>query len=806
MELKTYFAQDDQGNALSHATCFLYDRGTETLAAGLQTRSGMELTNPFSADSVGRIEFAAPNGLYDLRVVKLMRDYRISIQLLDLNEALAAVSAQADRASNEADRSEAAVAEADKFQQDGSGAVVRSLREKLKDLVCLKDFGAIGDGKYHPLSEVFSSLALAQQHYATVPILSLEQSIDWAALQAAAATGRVVYGPAGKYVITDPVIFPNGSGFIGDGCDRWTPYASTLINDESGTQLIAYGDVARTFKVRHISNCETSGGVLVNPSAADPYTATAPVPKYSLQDFTYADAAGATAATSKPFSALLVMTNGGRGRFENFRYVPWNGEGGQHNYKLNTSSALGAKWDVGLWLHNTSDCYIHNVQGVGYWRIAASLKTIAADTDNGLVQGESDHFSRCVFQGFVGFMARSYDLHRVVAVGASSLSIPWSASHQFPPSGTIRVSGTDKAYASLTFDGNNLVFGGLDVAGVTTSSEVRIASSSFGSSGTVVDDCYINSLGHHSMLSATSNALLEADGTKAWNYPSSAIEISGEPNRAYIFNNCTVISNDDRIVHFHNSRDMDFNGTYFEAKPSRSVIGSSENSIPAGCRWIATRQTAGLVPAPAGYTSNLRSRGHSDNGAVDFRPTYDAYPSNKYASGNGYFYPREVQIDKYNFPVASDGRMQIRSENDNVSLNAGGVVDITHGNGQDVLVRSRDGLTAAFRTIAPTFSFKSTIRHNFGNTAGDVWYTADASKFYGVGGSRELGLPSSMWAKSHVASRYYTSTLYDSAGTGSPEGVVAASVGSTYRRTNGGASSCFYVKESGTGNTGWVAK
>lgn len=43
-------------------------------------------------------------------------------------------------------------------------------------------------------------------------------------------------------------------------------------------------------------------------------------------------------------------------------------------------------------------------------------------------------------------------------------------------------------------------------------------------------------------------------------------------------------------------------------------------------------------------------------------------------------------------------------------------------------------------------------------------------------------------------------------GSGSPEGVETAVVGSTFHRTDGGASTSFYVKESGTGNTGWVAK
>lgn len=43
-------------------------------------------------------------------------------------------------------------------------------------------------------------------------------------------------------------------------------------------------------------------------------------------------------------------------------------------------------------------------------------------------------------------------------------------------------------------------------------------------------------------------------------------------------------------------------------------------------------------------------------------------------------------------------------------------------------------------------------------------------------------------------------------GTGSPEGVVTGAVGDVFLRTDGGAVTTFYIKESGTGNTGWVAK
>jgi len=46
-------------------------------------------------------------------------------------------------------------------------------------------------------------------------------------------------------------------------------------------------------------------------------------------------------------------------------------------------------------------------------------------------------------------------------------------------------------------------------------------------------------------------------------------------------------------------------------------------------------------------------------------------------------------------------------------------------------------------------------------------------------------------------------TLY---GSGTPESSITASVGSLYLNKSGGASTTLYIKESGTGNTGWIAK
>lgn len=49
-------------------------------------------------------------------------------------------------------------------------------------------------------------------------------------------------------------------------------------------------------------------------------------------------------------------------------------------------------------------------------------------------------------------------------------------------------------------------------------------------------------------------------------------------------------------------------------------------------------------------------------------------------------------------------------------------------------------------------------------------------------------------------------TVGDFSGYGIPEEVITAGIGSTYRQLDGGADTTLYVKESGTGNTGWIAK
>lgn len=66
-----------------------------------------------------------------------------------------------------------------------------------------------------------------------------------------------------------------------------------------------------------------------------------------------------------------------------------------------------------------------------------------------------------------------------------------------------------------------------------------------------------------------------------------------------------------------------------------------------------------------------------------------------------------------------------------------------------------------------------------------------------------LGGSANRWANLFTSKTTYATSLFDTSGSGTPEGSVTAVVGSTYRRSDGGAGTTLYVKESGSGNTGW---
>ena len=96
----------------------------------------------------------------------------------------------------------------DTFTQAGSGAVTRNLQDKVREIVSVKDFGAVGNGT-------------------TDDIVAIQAAVDYAS----SLYGAEVFFPCGNYKITSPILQRSGSNITlrGQG------------NLQGGTNIIATG-------------------------------------------------------------------------------------------------------------------------------------------------------------------------------------------------------------------------------------------------------------------------------------------------------------------------------------------------------------------------------------------------------------------------------------------------------------------------------------------------------------------------------------------------------------------------------------
>lgn len=183
--------------------------------------------------------------------------------------------------------------------------------------------------------------------------------------------------------------------------------------------------------------------------------------------------------------------------------------------------------------------------------------------------------------------------------------------------------------------------------------------------------------------------------------------------------------------------------------------------------------------------------------ATDTSSTNYERLSTKYNSGSGAF---EIGTEKgadggsaRPLNISIDGNVSVIFSSTGTVLGANNTItsfytvgdptcQIGGGGGQGVTVRARGGYGFSSDTNTGTHALRDTVIHRTG--AGIATVTTGAY-------NDPMG---------------FFEDLYRRKGAGSPESVVTAPVGAVYHRTDGGANTSFYVKESGSGNTGWVAK
>lgn len=214
MQLQNFYAQDVNGNIVPGAVCTLYLAGTMTLATGLQGADGLALSNPFTANGNGLASVAAPQGVYDLKMVSGFITSTIKIQFIDVeqvvedaaNAAAAADSAQSSATS--AAESAAAAAE--------SAIGLQEFKDDLKssgpDLVSPSVVGGTGTGTGAiPLT---LKQVLDNRNAYPFQFKAPGDVDDTASIIKALATGKVVDGLGLDYIISSPITVPSNRLFI----------------------------------------------------------------------------------------------------------------------------------------------------------------------------------------------------------------------------------------------------------------------------------------------------------------------------------------------------------------------------------------------------------------------------------------------------------------------------------------------------------------------------------------------------------------------------------------------------------------
>lgn len=515
------------------------------------------------------------------------------------------------------------------FQQSGTGAVPRTYLQKMREIISILDFGAIGDGTYHQVLEWYTIGFAAYRGYANLAAVQVDyphvtssaDSIDWTAAQAAlnVAKGRGIYAPGvgTAYVMSRGLRGVDGERvtMFGDGATPFyldfqvIPYTNT-----GGTDFIYIGTGQKECTVYGISDMAPCGGVRTDPDLGV---------VHALTNFTNGDATPLAAATPKAFSAGLYLSHSGGSSISGIRMAP--NFNGLSSYTDPLNLGLADDWDVGICLDSCYDTVIDSACAVGHWRMVGLADLAAENPFSGGASssGERNHFYNCQFNGKTGVAIRGGDAYRCTAVTATTVEIPWHDSNPFRHTGGVFLGAFGGAtsasytYTGATVTGDKLTLTGVSpnpvANGMTTQSGVY-TSRSFGFQGTQFFGCYIGGLEHQASRVATDPAL-----TSPFPTTSKALEITGVPAGNIRFFGCTFMTREDCMWMLHNTSNIYDFGGFFEAKRAVTATGGGNRMISIG-NWPDFTPTA-ETPYPFGTVSTVHMLESQALNFVDMFPT-----------------------------------------------------------------------------------------------------------------------------------------------------------------------------------------
>jgi len=187
---------DANGNPLAGGKLYSYAAGTTTpLATYTDYGGGTANSNPVILDSRGEANVWFGTGQYKL---KLTDADDVEVYTVDnLNGPDAATLAVLAASSGSSLIG---------YINSGSGATARTVQARLRDMISVKDFGAVGDGTTNDVTAIQAAITAAAARPSSGSIAGL-----------GGISGATVYFPSGVYRINSGITIPDGVKLLGSG-------------------------------------------------------------------------------------------------------------------------------------------------------------------------------------------------------------------------------------------------------------------------------------------------------------------------------------------------------------------------------------------------------------------------------------------------------------------------------------------------------------------------------------------------------------------------------------------------------------
>ncbi|RWA49243.1 hypothetical protein AU476_30830 [Cupriavidus sp. UYMSc13B] len=434
-------------------------------------------------------------------------------------------------------------------RQPYDGATPRTQHEKNAERVTFFDFMNIFE-KADALSPA--------------PKLDHTHAIDKAL---ASGANRVIANAARYRYSGNGILVRQGCILEGEGVDYWDTYrpdpVGLLKSDKHGTHIYFVGTGPKVHTAENLSNYRT-------PKTVNGHT-------IELTDFTLGDSVAGSPATPKPFSVGVILNR--NSQLKNLRLVPsFDLLAG---YNDATRLSLADDWDIGVWAKCPNDCVVHNVQAVGYWRMAALFGTENNATYSSIGNGERAHFTKFIGQGRRGLMLRGAAQVPVLSNTTTTITVKYNPTCTLTRSNQFRLAGSSQryTYSAYSLSGEHLQLTGVSPDLPANITVIRSPAVGNGFSATIFNDCLFATLDHTSGQPSTFFGIGEA----------AAVEADGYPIRAVGFNNTKwQTTHDAGLCILGDIRDWKWTAT---------------------CQWENGIAIAYSNAEDAGYTANVRMEG-----------------------------------------------------------------------------------------------------------------------------------------------------------------------------------------------------